>query len=242
MGGEPEGPRNRWGTGRWRATSPATPFDPRPPRAAGGRSGRGPLVDLPRYPILRASVTTGEPARPGAWLAICAAGGDRRRSGRRPSSGSWGSPRSRTSGRGRPMAWRQAVPGVVRVARPRLAGDRAAPRGGLHPDASRVRADGEAAPGGDPGALRLARRPPGAPREPGRGGAGPEARRDEGRDAGPDAGGGAGAPWGCGGMDYFRQELRGWLRLHEKGGKRHDVPAHHRAERAAARVAGWCWR
>ena len=33
-------------------------------------------------------------------------------------------------------------------------------------------------------------------------------------------------------MDYFRQELRGWLRLHEKGGKRHDVPAHHRAEEA----------
>ena len=25
--------------------------------------------------------------------------------------------------------------------------------------------------------------------------------------------------------------LRGWLRLHEKGGRRHDVPAHHRAER-----------
>ena len=30
-------------------------------------------------------------------------------------------------------------------------------------------------------------------------------------------------------QDYFRQESRGWLRLHEKGGKRHDVPAHHRA-------------
>ena len=29
--------------------------------------------------------------------------------------------------------------------------------------------------------------------------------------------------------DYFRQESRGSLRLHEKGGKRHDVPAHHRA-------------
>ena len=33
-------------------------------------------------------------------------------------------------------------------------------------------------------------------------------------------------------QDYFRQELRGWLRLHEKGGKRHDVPAHHWAEEA----------
>ena len=26
-------------------------------------------------------------------------------------------------------------------------------------------------------------------------------------------------------QDYFRQGVRGWLRLHEKGGKRHDVPA-----------------
>ena len=29
-------------------------------------------------------------------------------------------------------------------------------------------------------------------------------------------------------QDYFGQGSRGWLRLHEKGGKRHDVPAHHR--------------
>ena len=33
-------------------------------------------------------------------------------------------------------------------------------------------------------------------------------------------------------QDYFRQGTRGGLRLHEKGGKRHDVPAHHRAEEA----------
>ena len=33
-------------------------------------------------------------------------------------------------------------------------------------------------------------------------------------------------------QDYFVQGTRGWLRLHEKGGKRHDVPAHHRAEAA----------
>ena len=33
-------------------------------------------------------------------------------------------------------------------------------------------------------------------------------------------------------QDYFRQESRGWLRLHEKGGKRHDVPAHHRVAEA----------
>ena len=33
-------------------------------------------------------------------------------------------------------------------------------------------------------------------------------------------------------QDYFRQERRGWLRLHEKGGKRHGVPAHHRAAEA----------
>ena len=32
--------------------------------------------------------------------------------------------------------------------------------------------------------------------------------------------------------DYFGQGSRGWLRLHEKGGKRHDVPAHHRAAAA----------
>ena len=30
-------------------------------------------------------------------------------------------------------------------------------------------------------------------------------------------------------QDYFGQGSRGWLRLHEKGGKRHDVPVHHRA-------------
>ena len=33
-------------------------------------------------------------------------------------------------------------------------------------------------------------------------------------------------------QDYFQQGARGWLRLHEKGGKRHDVPAHHRAAEA----------
>ena len=33
-------------------------------------------------------------------------------------------------------------------------------------------------------------------------------------------------------QDYFEQGSRGWLRLHEKGGKRHDVPAHHRASEA----------
>jgi site-specific recombinase XerD len=30
--------------------------------------------------------------------------------------------------------------------------------------------------------------------------------------------------------DYFQQGRRSWLRLHEKGGKLHDVPAHHNAE------------
>ena len=33
-------------------------------------------------------------------------------------------------------------------------------------------------------------------------------------------------------QDYFGQASRGWLRLHEKGGKRHDVPAHHRVAAA----------
>jgi integrase/recombinase XerD len=27
--------------------------------------------------------------------------------------------------------------------------------------------------------------------------------------------------------DYFENEKRWWLRLHEKGGKRHEVPCHH---------------
>ena len=30
--------------------------------------------------------------------------------------------------------------------------------------------------------------------------------------------------------DYFIQGRRGWIRLHEKGGKRHDVPAHHKLD------------
>lgn len=30
--------------------------------------------------------------------------------------------------------------------------------------------------------------------------------------------------------DYFQQGKRWWFRLHEKGGKRHEVPAHHNAE------------
>src|SRR5262245_12277222 len=29
--------------------------------------------------------------------------------------------------------------------------------------------------------------------------------------------------------DYFQQGKRWWFRLHEKGGKRHEVPAHHKA-------------
>lgn len=30
--------------------------------------------------------------------------------------------------------------------------------------------------------------------------------------------------------DYYQQGKRWWLRLHEKGGKHHYVPAHHNAE------------
>ena len=37
---------------------------------------------------------------------------------------------------------------------------------------------------------------------------------------------------GCGGRTTSGRGSRGWLRLHEKGGKRHDVPAHHRAAAA----------
>ena len=39
-------------------------------------------------------------------------------------------------------------------------------------------------------------------------------------------------------QDYFGQGARGWLRLHEKGGKRHDVPAHHRAASALDAYVG----
>jgi site-specific recombinase XerD len=44
--------------------------------------------------------------------------------------------------------------------------------------------------------------------------------------------------------DYYQSGKRWWVRLHEKGGKRHEVPAHHNAEAyvdeylAAAGVAG----
>jgi integrase len=30
--------------------------------------------------------------------------------------------------------------------------------------------------------------------------------------------------------DYYTEGRRAWVRLHEKGGKRHEVPAHHHAE------------
>lgn len=30
--------------------------------------------------------------------------------------------------------------------------------------------------------------------------------------------------------DYYQNGKRWWFRLHEKGGKRHEVPAHHSAE------------
>jgi integrase/recombinase XerD len=30
--------------------------------------------------------------------------------------------------------------------------------------------------------------------------------------------------------DYFQNGRRSWIRLHEKGGKRHEVPGHHNAE------------
>ncbi len=44
--------------------------------------------------------------------------------------------------------------------------------------------------------------------------------------------------------DYYTEGRRAWFRLHEKGGKRHKVPAHHNAEKyvdaylAAAGIAG----
>jgi integrase/recombinase XerD len=44
--------------------------------------------------------------------------------------------------------------------------------------------------------------------------------------------------------DYFTQGRRGWVRLHEKGGKEHEVPCHHMLEKlldeylAAAGIVG----
>ena len=44
--------------------------------------------------------------------------------------------------------------------------------------------------------------------------------------------------------DYFTQGRPGWVRLHEKGGKEHEVPCHHTLEKyldeyvAAAEIAG----
>ena len=48
---------------------------------------------------------------------------------------------------------------------------------------------------------------------------------------------------GIKGRDYFTQGRRGWVRLHEKGGKEHEVPCHHTLEQllddyiAAASIA-----
>jgi integrase/recombinase XerD len=38
--------------------------------------------------------------------------------------------------------------------------------------------------------------------------------------------------------DYYPQGKRWWFRLHEKGGKRHDVPAHHKAASGPWPVVG----
>jgi integrase len=34
----------------------------------------------------------------------------------------------------------------------------------------------------------------------------------------------------CASKDYFANGKRWWVRLHEKGGKRHEMPAHHKLE------------
>ena len=36
--------------------------------------------------------------------------------------------------------------------------------------------------------------------------------------------------------DYFVQGRRGWVRLHEKGGKEHEVPCHHKIGKLARRL------
>jgi len=53
-----------------------------------------------------------------------------------------------------------------------------------------------------------------------------------------------GAVLGMNVEDYYQQGKRWWIRLHEKGGKHHEVPVHHKLEKyldaylAAARLAG----
>jgi site-specific recombinase XerC len=49
--------------------------------------------------------------------------------------------------------------------------------------------------------------------------------------------------------DYYTQGRRGWMRLHEKAGKRHEMPCNHNLETyidayigASAMVAGASWR
>ena len=69
-------------------------------------------------------------------------------------------------------AGRGAVFGLVRGPGLGARGGLAAAGGGLHPDAPRVGAHGQAAPGRHPHARRLARRQPGPPGEPGGGRAG----------------------------------------------------------------------
>ena len=135
---------------RWGARGRSAGDGARPDVRVGAGLQNAPLSDAESFGH------HGRPARPGAWVTRRAAGGGgRRRAGRRPSSGSWSSspPRSPTTGYLR--AGRRAVPGVVRGAWSRAAGDCPAPRGGRHSDASGVGADGEAALGGHPGALRL---------------------------------------------------------------------------------------
>ena len=42
--------------------------------------------------------------------------------------------------------------------------------------------------------------------------------------------------------DYYTEGRRAWFRLHEKGGKRHKVPAHHNAEKYVdAYLAAWAF-
>ena len=152
--------------------------------------------------------------------------------------------------------------GVVRGARPPAARHLPAPCGRLHPDPPRVGPHGEAAPGRDPHARRLARRQPGPPLNPAAAVRGPkhvvtkgatpvlspaEARKLlETIDTSALAGlrdrallsvmlysfARVSAVLGMRRQDYFGQDSRGWLRLYEKGGRRHDVPAHHRAAAA----------
>ena len=127
-------------------------------------------------------------------------------------------------------------------------------------DPATVRADRQAAPGGDPAFVRLAGDRPDRAGQPRRFGARPIACREDRQDAGAGCRGSPppacqhrhrtpaglrdralialmvysfariGAALGMKVEDVYTQNRRLWVRLREKGGKRHEMPCHHNLE------------